>query len=107
MIGCVQVLSEHGEWMLVPALQLHKCLMGLSRACAWDSNLAALRPALEISPLERAVCIGQQAFLQAKAQIDIIDPNRTDPSSVSGLRGWLRQTKELVHSIMPLRSAAC
>jgi hypothetical protein len=95
-----QVLLDHAEWMLLPALRLHRHLMALADACARDAALEQLRPVLALSPLERAVCIGQRAFLDAKARVDELDPGRQDHNTISGARGWLRQCKELVRAEM-------
>lgn len=99
LIASVQVIHAHMEWMLLPAVQLHQCLMGLARPDFRNGGpIAAIRGILDISPLERASCMNQQAFLEAKTRTDELEPGRMDPTSVHGVRGWIRQCKELVCS---------
>lgn len=93
----VQVIHSHMEWMLLPAVRLHQCLMGLARPDLRNGGaLTPVREILDISPLERASCMNQQAFLEAKTRTDELEPGRMDPTSIHGVRGWIRQCKELV-----------
>lgn len=89
------MLDAHVEWMVAPAMQLLRSLSELSQPGALEGPLTAL---LHLSPLERAAAVGQQAFLDAKSRSDEVEPGRLDPCSLHGVRGWFRQTKELVRS---------
>jgi hypothetical protein len=98
------------QWMLLPAVRLHSALMGLARPEVVAGLLAAVRGVLDVSPLERASAMNQQAFLDAKNRPDEIEPGRMDPTTVHGVRGWLRQCKELVRpstSPLPPRNPPC
>ena len=91
----VQAISVHMEWMLPPAMHLLRCLNALAQSGVLP---APLQPMLELSPLEMAAAIGQQAFLDAKSRVDELEPGRLDPSSIHGVRGWFKQSKELVRT---------
>lgn len=96
-MGDLQVINSHMEWILLPAVRLHQCLMGLARPDLRNGGpLAPVRGVLDISPLERASCMNQQAFLEAKTRTTELEPGRMDPTSIHGVRGWIRQCKELV-----------
>jgi hypothetical protein len=96
----VQALSQHVEWILLPAMHLLKCLNGLARPGVLGGATASLAAALDLSPLEKAAAIGQAAFIDAKSRADELEPGRLDPCTVHGVRGWIKQGKELVRSIL-------
>lgn len=102
-VGLVQCLAEDLEWMLTPAAQLLKCLNGLSQPGSLAGDAAALQAMLELSPLEKAAAVGQSAFLNAKSRADELEPDRMDPASLHGVRGWYRQSRELVRLAPTLR----
>ena len=87
------------EWILLPAVRLQQCLMGLARPELRNGALASVQGVLDISPLERASCMNQQAFLEAKTRTAELEPGRMDPTSIHGVRGWIRQCKELVRCL--------
>ena len=95
----MQCLSAHLEWMLLPAARLLSSLSGLSQPSALGGSSAPLQAILQLSPLEKAAAIGQYAFLDAKSKADELEPDRMDPASLHGVRGWLKQSKELVRAI--------
>ena len=92
----MQALSGHIVWMLPPAIQLHRCLLGLVQPAVLAGPLAEMQCVLDISPLERASAISQHVFLEAKTRAPELEANRMDPASVHAVRGWIRQCKELV-----------
>lgn len=92
----MQALSEHIEWMLPPAIQLHRCLLGLVQPAVLSGPLADIPSVLDISPLERASAISQHVFLEAKTRTPELEASRMVPTSVHAVRGWIRQCKELV-----------
>ena len=79
--------------MLLPAMHLLRSLNGLGQPGMLPASLQGI---LELSPLERAAAVGQQAFLDAKSRADELEPGRLDPCSIHGARSWFRQCKELV-----------
>lgn len=92
----MQALSTHIEWMLPPAIQLHRCLLGLVQPAVLAGPLAEMRCVMDISPLERASAISQHVFLEAKNRTPELEASRLVPTSVHAVRGWIRQCKELV-----------
>jgi hypothetical protein len=92
----LQALAEHIEWMVLPAMCVLQALNALSQPGVLQSRSPALQPILELSPLERAAAIGQQAFVDAKSRADELEPGRTDPNTLHSARGWFKQCKELV-----------
>jgi hypothetical protein len=92
----LQALWEHIEWMMLPAMCLLRALNALSQPEVLQSHSPALQSLLELSSLERAAAIGQQAFLGAKSRADELEPGRTDPTTMHSTRGWFKQCKELV-----------
>eukprot|EP00892_Ulva_mutabilis_P010672 jgi/Ulvmu1/7978/UM004_0211.1 len=90
-----EALSAHIEWMLPPAVQLHRCLQGLAQPAVLAGPLAEMASVLDISPLERASAVSQHVFLEAKTRAPELEASRMDPTSLHAVRGWIRQCKEL------------